>query len=43
MGGLKLEATVKLAQAVSIPGIASGGVHVRTDVEELCAAQEGGM
>jgi phosphoribosylformimino-5-aminoimidazole carboxamide ribotide isomerase len=43
MGGVNLDATVKLAQAVSIPIIASGGVHVLKDVEELCAVQDEGI
>jgi imidazole glycerol phosphate synthase subunit HisF len=36
MGGVNIEATVRLAQAVSIPVIASGGVHNLADVE-ACA------
>src|SRR6476661_169887 len=43
MGGVNIEATVKLAQAVSIPVIASGGVHVLKDVEMLCAVQDEGI
>ena len=43
MGGVNIEATVKLAQAVSIPIIASGGVHVLADVEALCAVQNEGI
>jgi phosphoribosylformimino-5-aminoimidazole carboxamide ribotide isomerase len=43
MGGVNIEATVKLAQAVSIPIIASGGVHVLADVEALCAVQDEGI
>jgi phosphoribosylformimino-5-aminoimidazole carboxamide ribotide isomerase len=43
MGGVNIEATVKLARAVSIPIIASGGVHVLADVESLCAVQDEGI
>ncbi|MCD6027222.1 MAG: hisA [Solimicrobium sp.] len=43
MGGVNIEATVKLAQAVSIPIIASGGIHVLADVEALCAVQDEGI
>ena len=43
MGGVNIEATVRLAQAVSIPVIASGGVHVLADVEALCAVQDQGI
>jgi phosphoribosylformimino-5-aminoimidazole carboxamide ribotide isomerase len=43
MGGVNMEATVKLAQAVTIPIIASGGIHVLADVEALCAVQDEGI
>ncbi len=43
MGGVNLEATVKLAQAIKIPVIASGGVHQLKDVEALCAVQDNGI
>jgi phosphoribosylformimino-5-aminoimidazole carboxamide ribotide isomerase len=43
MGGVNVEATVKLAQAVKIPVIASGGVHDINDVEALCAVQDEGI
>lgn len=43
MGGVNIEATVKLAQAVSIPIIASGGVHQLSDIEALCAVQAEGI
>lgn len=43
MGGVNIEATVKLARAVSIPIIASGGVHVLADVEALCGVQDEGI
>ncbi len=34
---------MRLAQAVKIPVIASGGVHNLADVEALCAVQEEGI
>ncbi len=43
MGGVNIEATVRLAQAVKIPIIASGGVHNLADVEALCAVQDEGI
>jgi phosphoribosylformimino-5-aminoimidazole carboxamide ribotide isomerase len=43
MGGVNIEATVKLAQSVRIPIIASGGVHNLKDVEDLCAVQDEGI
>lgn len=43
MAGVNIEATVKLAQAVKIPVIASGGVHNMADVEALCAVQNEGI
>ncbi|MES2151566.1 MAG: 1-(5-phosphoribosyl)-5-[(5-phosphoribosylamino)methylideneamino]imidazole-4-carboxamide isomerase [Pseudomonadota bacterium] len=43
MGGINIEATVRLAQAVKIPIIASGGLHKLDDVEALCAVQEEGI
>jgi phosphoribosylformimino-5-aminoimidazole carboxamide ribotide isomerase len=43
MGGVNIEATVRLAQAVSIPIIASGGVHNIKDVEALCGVQDEGI
>ena len=43
MGGVNIDATVKLAQAVKIPVIASGGLHNLADVEALCAVQEEGI
>ena len=43
MGGINMEATVKLAQAIKIPVIASGGVHQLKDVEALCAVQDNGI
>lgn len=43
MQGVNIEATVRLAQAVKIPIIASGGVHTITDVEALCAVEDEGI
>jgi phosphoribosylformimino-5-aminoimidazole carboxamide ribotide isomerase len=43
MGGVNIEATVKLAQSMTIPVIASGGVHNIKDVEALCAVQYEGI
>ncbi|AXA93405.1 1-(5-phosphoribosyl)-5-[(5-phosphoribosylamino)methylideneamino]imidazole-4-carboxamide isomerase [Massilia sp. YMA4] len=43
MGGVNIEATVRLAQAVRIPIIASGGLHNLADVEALCAVQDEGI
>ena len=43
MGGVNIEATVRLAQAVKIPVIASGGLHNISDVEALCAVQDEGI
>ena len=43
MGGVNIEATVRLAQAVRIPIIASGGLHNLSDVEKLCAVQDEGI
>jgi len=41
--GVNLEATVKLAQAVRIPVIASGGLSSNKDIEALCAVEEEGV
>ena len=43
MAGVNIEATVKLAHAVKVPIIASGGVHDLKDVEALCAVQNEGI
>ena len=40
---VNIEATVRLAQAVRIPIIASGGLHNLADVEALCAVQDEGI
>jgi phosphoribosylformimino-5-aminoimidazole carboxamide ribotide isomerase len=41
--GINIEATVKLAQALSIPVIASGGLSDITDIERLCAVEFEGI
>jgi phosphoribosylformimino-5-aminoimidazole carboxamide ribotide isomerase len=43
LSGVNVEATLKLAQAVSIPIIASGGMTSIADVEQLCALEEQGI
>jgi phosphoribosylformimino-5-aminoimidazole carboxamide ribotide isomerase len=43
MGGINIEATVKLARSMTIPVIASGGVYNIKDVEALCAVQGDGI
>jgi phosphoribosylformimino-5-aminoimidazole carboxamide ribotide isomerase len=41
--GINVEATVKLAQSVSIPVIASGGLSGLADIEKLCAVESDGI
>ena len=41
--GINIEATVKLAQALTIPVIASGGLSTLQDVERLCAVADVGI
>ena len=41
--GINIEATVKLAQALSIPVFASGGLSGMADIESLCAVQDYGI
>ena len=43
LSGINVEATVRLAQALSIPVIASGGLSNMADIEHLCAVQEEGI
>ncbi|MFD2364985.1 1-(5-phosphoribosyl)-5-[(5-phosphoribosylamino)methylideneamino]imidazole-4-carboxamide isomerase [Pseudoduganella sp. GCM10020061] len=43
MAGVNIDATVKLAQAVRVPIIASGGVHTIADVEALCEVEGEGI
>jgi phosphoribosylformimino-5-aminoimidazole carboxamide ribotide isomerase len=39
LSGINIDATVKLAQALSIPVIASGGLSNMADIEQLCAVE----
>ncbi|WP_423598555.1 1-(5-phosphoribosyl)-5-[(5-phosphoribosylamino)methylideneamino]imidazole-4-carboxamide isomerase [Roseateles sp. MS654] len=41
--GINIDATVKLAQALSIPVIASGGLSNLQDIEALCAVEPEGV
>jgi phosphoribosylformimino-5-aminoimidazole carboxamide ribotide isomerase len=41
--GINMDATVKLAQAVNIPIIASGGLTNMKDIDALCAAEPEGV
>jgi phosphoribosylformimino-5-aminoimidazole carboxamide ribotide isomerase len=41
--GINIEATLRLAQAVSIPIIASGGLTSLKDIDALCAIEEDGV
>ncbi|MCW5635417.1 MAG: 1-(5-phosphoribosyl)-5-[(5-phosphoribosylamino)methylideneamino]imidazole-4-carboxamide isomerase [Rubrivivax sp.] len=41
--GINVEATVKLAQSLTIPVIASGGLAGLADIEQLCAVEEDGI
>jgi phosphoribosylformimino-5-aminoimidazole carboxamide ribotide isomerase len=41
--GINIEATVKLAQALTIPVIASGGLSGLADIEKLCAVESEGI
>ena len=41
--GINIEATVKLAQALTIPVIASGGLGSMMDIEQLCAVENEGV
>ncbi len=43
LSGLNIEATVKLAQALTIPVIASGGLSNMADIEALCAVEDEGV
>lgn len=43
MNGVNIDATVKLAQAIKIPVIASGGITNLDDVRNLCAVTEEGI
>ena len=43
LSGVNIEATVKLAQALTIPVIASGGITNLDDVRNLCAVEDEGI
>ena len=43
LSGINIEATVKLAQALTIPVIASGGLGSMQDIENLCAVENEGI
>ncbi|MDP3616401.1 MAG: 1-(5-phosphoribosyl)-5-[(5-phosphoribosylamino)methylideneamino]imidazole-4-carboxamide isomerase [Rhodoferax sp.] len=43
LSGINVEATVKLAQALSIPVIASGGLSNIADIEALCNVEDEGI
>jgi phosphoribosylformimino-5-aminoimidazole carboxamide ribotide isomerase len=43
LSGINVEATVKLAQALTIPVIASGGLSTMADIEALCAVEDEGI
>ncbi|WP_225781206.1 1-(5-phosphoribosyl)-5-[(5-phosphoribosylamino)methylideneamino]imidazole-4-carboxamide isomerase [Xenophilus sp. Marseille-Q4582] len=43
LSGINIDATVKLAQSLSIPVIASGGLSNIADIEQLCAVEKEGV
>ncbi len=43
LSGINIDATVKLAQSLSIPVIASGGLAGMADIEQLCAVESEGV
>ncbi len=43
LSGINVEATVRLAQALAIPVIASGGLSSMADIEALCAVEDEGI
>ena len=43
LSGINIEATVKLAQSLTIPVIASGGLAGMNDIEQLCAVEKDGV
>lgn len=43
LSGINVEATVRLAQALKIPVIASGGLGGMSDIEALCAVESEGI
>jgi len=43
LSGINIEATVKLAQALTMPVYASGGLSNIADIEALCAVEHEGI
>ena len=43
LSGINIDATVKLAQSLTIPVIASGGLSNMADIEQLCAVEDEGV
>ncbi len=43
LSGINIDATVKLAQSLTIPVIASGGLSNMADIEQLCAVESDGV
>ncbi|HCK04293.1 MAG: 1-(5-phosphoribosyl)-5-[(5-phosphoribosylamino)methylideneamino]imidazole-4-carboxamide isomerase [Methylophilales bacterium] len=43
LGGVNIDATVKLSESLSIPVVASGGVSNLKDIEDLCAVSNIGI
>ena len=43
LSGVNIEATVRLAQALRIPVIASGGIGCLADIDALCAVEDEGI
>ena len=43
LSGINIDATVKLAQALAIPVIASGGLANLDDIDKLCAVEDQGI
>jgi phosphoribosylformimino-5-aminoimidazole carboxamide ribotide isomerase len=43
LSGINIEATVKLARALTIPVIASGGLSNIADIDQLCAVEDQGV
>jgi phosphoribosylformimino-5-aminoimidazole carboxamide ribotide isomerase len=43
LSGINIEATVRLAQALSVPVIASGGLSNLADIDLLCGVEHEGV
>jgi phosphoribosylformimino-5-aminoimidazole carboxamide ribotide isomerase len=43
LSGINIEATVRLAEAIDVPVIASGGLSGMADIEKLCAVEDSGI